>query len=310
MPGAPFVWKGDIASPASGITRRQLISVSVSSCAALSIAPHLPGGPTPTLQDRKAKVMHLGLVTYNTARDWDLDTLLRVCREAGLEGVEFRTTHRHGVEPTLTKDERARIRDRCAETGLKQISLGTVCEFHDPDRTIVQRNIDICRDFVELAQDIGAKGVKVRPNALPKNVPVEKTIEQIGKALQVCGRIGSDHGVEIWMEVHGSGTSLPTNARKIMDACGHPNVGVTWNSNATDVKDGSVREAFKLLKPFIRCCHITDLWNDYPWRELFGLLRASGYTGFTLCEVGTALPSEAGVPFFRCYRALWRELQR
>ena len=41
---------------------------------------------------------HLGLVTYNVAKDWDLDTILRLVPEAGFEGVEFRTTHAHGVE--------------------------------------------------------------------------------------------------------------------------------------------------------------------------------------------------------------------
>ena len=51
---------------------------------------------------RAAGAFHLGLVTYNVAKEWDLDTILRVCREAGFEGVEFRTTHAHGVERTLT----------------------------------------------------------------------------------------------------------------------------------------------------------------------------------------------------------------
>ena len=30
--------------------------------------------------------LRLGLVTYNVARDWDLDTLLRICRDVGIEG--------------------------------------------------------------------------------------------------------------------------------------------------------------------------------------------------------------------------------
>lgn len=252
--------------------------------------------------------MHLGLVTYNVARDWDLETLLKVCQDVGLEGVEFRTTHRHGVEPTLDARGRADVKKRCADARIRQTSLGTVCEFHAPDRAVVEQNIATCEAFVKLAHDIGARGVKVRPNGLPKDVPVERTLAQIGKALAVCGKIGADHGVEIWMEVHGGGTSLPANARRIMDECGHPNVGLTWNSNPTDVSDGSVRASFELLKPFIRCCHITDLWNSYPWRELFALLNAEKYDRFTLCEVGTPIPAEAGATFLRCYRALWKEI--
>lgn len=253
--------------------------------------------------------MHIGIVTYNVARDWDLETLLKICRESGMEGVEFRTTHAHGVEPALTTEQRREVRQKCADAGLKQTSLGTVCEFHSPDPAVVRQNIESCRQFVRLAHDIGARGVKVRPNGLPKEIPAEKTLEQIGKALIECGQFAREHGVEIWMEVHGAGTQLPANARKIMDACGHPSVGITWNSNPTDVSNGSVREAFELLKPYILCCHITELWNDYPYRELFRLFKAVNYDRYTLCEIGASIRAENGVTFLRCYRALWRALQ-
>ena len=51
--------------------------------------------------------MKLGLVTYNLAFSWDLDTLIEKCGRLGFEGVELRTTHKHGVEPSLTAKERA-----------------------------------------------------------------------------------------------------------------------------------------------------------------------------------------------------------
>ena len=169
-----------------------------------------------------------------------------------------------------------------------------------------------CKEFVKLAVDLGARGVKVRPNGLPKDrsIPLEKTLEQIGKSLAECGQYGADHGIEIWMEVHGETTQLPTNSRRIIDYCGHKNVGVTWNSNNTDVMDGSVKAGFELLRPWIRCCHINELWSAYPYRELFTLLNQSGYDGYTLCEVGTPIKAEDGVPFLRCYKGLWNELSR
>ena len=49
---------------------------------------------TPWRSARAAGSFRLGLVTYNVARDWDLDTILRLCREAQFEGVEFRTSAR------------------------------------------------------------------------------------------------------------------------------------------------------------------------------------------------------------------------
>jgi sugar phosphate isomerase/epimerase len=254
--------------------------------------------------------MHLGIVTYNVAKSWDLETILHHCKEAGIEGVEFRTTHAHGVEPAIDASRRNEIKEKCAAAGLLQTSLGSTCEFESQDPAEVRKQIDLCAQFVQLAADIGARAVKVRPNGIPKDAPLDKTLEQIGKSLAECGKIGADHGIEIWMEVHGAVTQNPPNARKIMDACGHPNVGVTWNSNATDVVNGSVKESFDLLGKFIRCCHITELWSSYPYRELFGLLNNAGYDRFTLCEVGSAIQPEDGVPFLKCYNGLWKELSR
>lgn len=252
--------------------------------------------------------MRLGLVTYNLAKDWDVPTIIKNCRETGFEGVELRTTHKHGVEPDISPNKRGEVRRMFEDSGIVLWGLGTTCEFHSPDSTVVERNIETCKAFVLLARDIGARGVKVRPNALPDDVPVEKTLEQIGSALRECGRFAAENGVEIWLEVHGKGTSHPPHIRTIMEYCQHPQVGVCWNSNNTDLKDNSVREYFALLSPYIKSVHINELWReDYPWRELFALLKGAGYDRFTLAEI----PESADpIRLMRYYRALWRELTR
>jgi sugar phosphate isomerase/epimerase len=263
----------------------------------------------------KAPKFHLGIVTYNIAQAWDVPTILKVCKAVGLSPVELRTTHKHGVEPTLSKDQRREIRKRFADAGVAIWGCGSVCEFHSPDAAVVKKNIETCKEFVELAADIGGKGVKVRPNGLPKDVPVEKTLEQIGKALIECGKAAGDAGVEIWVEVHGNGTAHPPYCKTMMEHCGLKNVGLTWNSNPTDIKDGSVAEYFRLLRPWIKSCHINELYKDstgtYPYRELFRLFRETGYDRVTLCEVGKSPPDPAtGEDVLRYYKALWTELAR
>src|SRR3954464_8381049 len=136
----------------------------------------------------------LGLVTYNVAATWDVPTIAKVCKAAGIAAVEFRTQHKHGVEPTLSKDERKTVKKQMADAGVQIWGCGTICEFQAPDATVVQKNIETCKQFVELAADLGARGVKVRPNGLPKGVPTEKTLEQIGKSLIPCGKAAEDAG--------------------------------------------------------------------------------------------------------------------
>ncbi|MBI1984236.1 MAG: sugar phosphate isomerase/epimerase [Acidobacteria bacterium] len=269
----------------------------------------------------------LGTVTYNLGKDWDVDTLIKNCRATGFEAVELRTTHKHGVEPTLSKALRVEVRKKFEDSPVRLLSLGSTCEYHSADPAVVRKNIEETHRFAELARDVGARGVKVRPNGFPEGVPKEKTLEQIGKALIECGSAAQDLGVELWVEVHGRGTEEPPNIRRIMDACNHPAVGVCWNSNDADVLNGSVKEYFELLKPWIRNVHINELWRNpspwmtsegrgaqkqlpgfpdytgpYPYRELFGLLRAAGYNGYTLAEIPE---SPEAIRLMQYYRALW-----
>ncbi|HEV3259939.1 MAG TPA: TIM barrel protein, partial [Gemmataceae bacterium] len=271
----------------AAVNRRRFLQATGALAAAGTVAPAI-AAPAST-EDRPLK-FRLGIVTYNIARDWDVPTILKVCKSVGLSPVELRTTHKHGVEPSLSKDERKEVRQRFADAGIEIWGCGSVCEFHSPDPDVVKRNIETCKEFAQLAADIGGRGVKVRPNGLPKDVPVEKTLEQIGKALIPCGKAAADAGVEVWVEVHGNGTAHPPYIKTIMEQCGHPSVGLTWNSNPSDIKNGSVAEYFQLLKPWVRSCHINELYKDaagaYPYRELFRLLRESGYDRVTLCEVG------------------------
>jgi sugar phosphate isomerase/epimerase len=283
------------------VNRRQFVA---GSGAALAGAPRVraagaaAGGPG----------FHLGAVTYNTLKDFDVDTIIRVLQDAGFEAVELRTTHKHGVEPSIGADERQRVRRRFEQSKIRLVSYGTTCRFQSPDPAERNRQLGIAKQFVDLASDTGAMGIKIQPMGFPEGVPIPTTIQNFGASLHELGDYGSSKGVEIWMEVHGRGTSDPPNAAAIVKAAGHKNVGVCWNSNDTDVKDGSVKESFELLKPWIRSVHINELANErYPWRELFTLLREAGYDRYTFAEVAESKEPER---FLRWYRALWKEMNR
>ena len=254
----------------------------------------------PNLSFAAPSKIRLGTVTYNLAKDWDLATILKNCQNAGFEGVELRTTHAHGVEVTLNKAQREEVKQRFRDSNVELMGLGSVFDYHTPDQTKLRKDMEATKEYIVLAHDVGAPGVKVRPNALPREVPAEKTLEQIGKSLRELGEFGDGYGVQIRLEVHGTETSLLPNIKTIMDAAGHRNVGVCWNSNQTDLAGEGFDHNFNLVKAKIFTVHMRDLYLDeYPFRKLLTGLNEIGFTGFCLAEIPESNDPVRVMKYFR-----------
>lgn len=252
--------------------------------------------------------MQLGLVTYMWGAEWDLPTLLRNCRDTGFAGVELRSTHKHGVEPTLSTADRAEVAKRFADSGVQLVGLGSACEYHSPDPAVVKANVEETKAFIRLCHDVGGAGVKVRPNGLPAEVPVEKTIEQIGRSLNEVAAYGEGFGVQIRLEVHGRGTSDLEIVKPIMDVANHPGNLVCWNCNQEDLAGKGLDHNFGLVRDRIGTVHIHDLITQYPWKHLFGLLRQAKFEGWTLLEEGA--PTADPLRVMRYYRLVWETLAK
>jgi sugar phosphate isomerase/epimerase len=250
--------------------------------------------------------MKLGTVTYNLAKDWDIPTIIEHCSANGFQGVELRTTHAHGVELSLSPAQRAEVKRIFADSPVTLVGLGSTYEYHSADPEVLRANVEGTKEYVRLAADVGAQGVKVRPNGVQddRGVPRDKTYAQIGHAWNECAAYAADFGIEVRMEVHGWVTQEPDNYTQIIAHVQHPNAKVCWNCNPPDVDAaGSIRPFFERLAPRIGLVHMRDLYvKDYPWLELVMLLKGIGYEGFCLAEIPeTAEPDR----IMGYYRALW-----
>lgn len=281
-------------------------------CAAAVSGGALLSGRALAQADDAAVPLRLGLVTYNWGKDWDLPTLIANCTATGFAGVELRSTHKHGVEITLNDAQRAEVRKQFADSEVELAGLGSACEYHSPDPTVVKKNIEETKAFIRLCHDVGGSGVKVRPNGLPADVPVEKTLHQIGQSLNEVALYGEGYGVQVRLEVHGRGTSELPHVKTIMDVADHPNNVICWNCNPQDLQGAGFASNYDLVKHRMGTVHIHDLRNDnYPWADLFARLRvcdAPGFTGWTLIEEG-AMPDDI-VAAMHENRQIWERLAR
>lgn len=236
----------------------------------------------------KGENIQFGLVTYQWGKDWDLTTLIKNCEAAKVLGVELRVEHAHKVDVSLTSEQRLEVRRRFEDSPVDVLGMGTNFEFHSANADELKKNIEGAKTFIKLSHDIGGSGVKVKPNALPKDVPAEKTLAQIGKALAELGDYALGFGQEIRLEVHGKDTSELPNIKTIMDAADRDNVRICWNSNDTDLNGAGLEANFALVKD--RLGHTTHIrgvnLSNYPLDKLAKLLVEVDYEGHVCLEAG------------------------
>jgi sugar phosphate isomerase/epimerase len=270
------------------LTRREFVKKSIFTVASFSTVSSLLRC-SKTSDVEPGSGMKMGLVTYLWGKDWDLATLISNCEKTKYLGVELRTQHAHGVEPILSKPERGEVKKRFSDSPVECVGYGSNQEYHSPDPQILRDNIEGTFDLIKLCHDIGASGVKVKPNRLPEDEPQEKTIEQIGISLNEVGKFAADYGQRIRVEVHGRRTSELPIMKAIFDHVTEPNVGVCWNCNEQDLLLPGLEENFNMVKDrFGDTVHIRELnIENYPYQELFNLLVAMDYKGWILLEART-----------------------
>ncbi len=266
------------------LSRRQFIQKSLGAGVALAFLKDLP-----ELMMSAPKGMKMGLVTYQWGRDWDLPTLISNCEKAGLLGIELRVQHAHKVETNLTAAQRADVKKRFADSAVTCVGYGANYEYHNPDPAKLRENIEGTKEYIKLCSDIGATGIKVKPNYLPPEVPREKTIAQIAASLNECGKFAKDYGQLVRVEVHGNITQEIPNMKAIFDQVTEDNVKMCWNCNDQDLLPPGLEANFNSVKKYFGdTVHVRELnVGDYPYQQMFDLFNGIKYSGWILLEART-----------------------
>jgi len=271
-------------------------------------AASFPGSLFASAGNVKGSKMKLGLVTYLWAKDWDIPTIIKNCTEANILGVELRVEHAHGVTLDLTAKQRAEVKKQFRNSKVEIIGMGTNEQYDWPDPKRLQESIETTKKWVQLSKDIGASGVKVKPNQFHEGIPHEKTLEQIGKALNELGEYALKMGQQIRLEVHGNGTQELPNIRQIMDHVHNAGTTVCWNCNDQDLIGEGLEYNFNLVKDrFGDICHVRELnIGDYPYQQLMNMFVQMDYNGWILLECRTN--SEDKVAALKEQKEVWDKM--
>jgi hypothetical protein len=228
-----------------------------------------------------------GFTTYQWGQDWDIPTLIANCRKAEVFGVELRTSqsYAHGVELDISAQKRRDVKKQFADSPVALVGIATGERFDWPDPAQLEKAIENSKAFVKLSSDVGCSGIRVFPNSFQKDVPHEKTIEQIGKALNAVGAFAADCGQQVRLEAHGPAGELST-IKAIMDYVTQPSVRVMLNSDKRDTAGEGFEHNFNLVKALLgNTIHLHNLKDaQFPYQVQMDLLVKTGWGGWQLLE--------------------------
>ena len=277
-----------------GLSRRHFLTSGFYVAAGAIAATALPSCKVAgTKAGAKHGKTRFGFTTYQWGKDWDIPTLIANCRKAEVFGVELRTSdsYAHRVELDLNAQQRREAKKRFEDSPVTLVGLATSERFDSPKAEELQTAIENSKAYIKLSKDVGGSGVRVFPNSFHEGVPREKTIEQIGKALNVVGAFAADYGQQVRLEAHGDAGELAT-IRAIMNHVTQPSVRVKLNSDKRDAAGEGFEHNFGLVKDLLGdTLHLHNLKEaGFPYQLQMDLLVRMGWGGWQLLEVSDKVP--------------------
>jgi hypothetical protein len=241
----------------------------------------------------KPKTTRFGLTSYQWGKDWNIPRMIENCRKAGVFGVELRTSQKyaHGVELEIGDARRREVRNRFADSPVTLVGIASGERFDAPEPEKVKLAVENAKGYVKLSHDVGASGVRVFVNDFHKEIPREKTIEQVARALNEVGAFAAGYGQQVRLEAHGSAGDLKT-VRAIMDRVSERSVRVKLNSDKRDADGPGFEANFNLVKGLLGdTLHLHEIDETvFPYQQQMDLLVRMGWTGWQLLEASANVP--------------------
>ncbi|MFC4213594.1 sugar phosphate isomerase/epimerase family protein [Pedobacter lithocola] len=271
------------------INRKKFIKYSGIVLGALSLAYKLP--------DAVIKGPKLSFSTLGCPK-WDLPQILDFASKYDYQGVEIRII---AGELDLNKSlwfseaNMASTKRMISDKGLIITDLGSSAHMHynaNPDR---DKNLDEAKKYIDLAQRLGSKYVRVFPEKLLSGEARKASLDTIATNLKLLGNYASQ--VMVLLESHGELVEM-NELQYVMQQAENHNVGMIWDiHNMWAASKQSPAEVCKKLAKYIRHVHVKDAkvidgkehyvllgQGDVPLKEAFDSLKQVKYKGFYSLE--------------------------
>jgi sugar phosphate isomerase/epimerase len=199
--------------------------------------------------------------------------------------------------PELSGTRLAETKKDLAALGVVVSDLGASSRMHEKDPAVREKQLDEGRRFIDLAQAMGVKYVRMFGDKIPEGEPKEEVMKRVVEGFLKMAAYAKPAGVVVLIESHGDFTRSP-DLVEILTRVGSPQFALLWDAHHSFVAGREKpAESFAQLGKWVRHTHLKDSRpegadrryvlvgaGEVPVREQVKVLAGAGYPGFYCFE--------------------------
>ena len=223
------------------------------------------------------------------AKTMNLDDLLDFCAEYNFDGVDL-TGYYFPNYPQVPSDEYIyHIKRKAHLLGVSISGTGVRNDFSNPDATKRQADVQLIKNWIEVAAKLGAPVIRVFAGVLN---PKEYTWDEIAKWMVVdikeCVEYGQKHGVIVGIQNHNDFIKTADEAIKIIKM-----VNMEWCGLILDTGSYRQGDPYEQIARTIKYAinwqvkeniFVNGVEVKTDLKKLFKIIKDSGYRGYIPIE--------------------------
>ena len=227
---------------------------------------------------------------------WSWKTILESAGRDGYAAIELRGVAGEMDLPKVPEfigTRLAEAKQDLAALGVVVSDLGASARMHEKDPAVRQQQFDEGRRFIDLAQAMGVKYVRMFGDKIPEGEPKDDVMKRVVEGFRTMAGYATPAGVTVLIESHGDFTRS-ADLDAILTSVASPQFALLWDAHHSFVAAGEQPAGTcSKVGRWIRHAHLKDSKpegadrryvllgaGEVPVQEQVRVLAASGYTGF------------------------------
>jgi sugar phosphate isomerase/epimerase len=218
-----------------------------------------------------------------------IDDVLEFCAKIGIEGVDLTGYYFPGY-PVAPSDEYIfHVKKKAFRLGIDLGCTGVRNDFTWADPAKRAEEKKLVKDWIKVAQKLGAPGVRIFAGTLSKeNFAWDDRAKWIVDDIRECADFGKEYGVMLAYQNHYDFVKTASEVEKIMKMIDHEWVGLMLDigsyHSADPYKDIAATAGYAITWQMKEKVFINDTQVETDYEKIIDIVKNCGYRGYLPLE--------------------------